>query len=170
MFSCCKIILAYFPASCKNYFMQPPDIADIEPQARRNIIRVATAYCKATGFKMSGVSRRAHGDAPFLENLAEDERRYSVIGHRTGKKGSFTLRVYDQLIKWFKANWPPDNTDFPVLDDLHHTPKEDQNGTSERQYQQSEGTEKACEEKTAGSGGTGSASETLARLRRRVDG
>ena len=96
--------------------------AEIEPQARRNILRLVETYCEATGFKVSGVSRRAHGDAGFFDLLKNQEQKHRKFGHRTDKKGSVTLRVYDQLISWFTTNWPPD-TEFPELHDLMHSPK-----------------------------------------------
>lgn len=148
--------------------------AEIEPQARRNLLRLAEAYCRGAKIgkagaspRMTTLSRKASGDHRLFDALKAEERQYQRIGHRVTKKGSVTLRVYDQLIKWFAVNWPPD-TAFPELDVLTHNPRENQNGTTEGKHRQ-ETAEGAGKERPEGRGeSTGSASGLLARLRDRA--
>lgn len=140
---------------------------EIEPQMRRNLLKVAEAYCKATGYKLSHVSRQAHSDSLFLDGLVKTERTYQRMGNRLGKQGSFTARVYDKMILWFAKNWPPDATvEFPTLDDLTHTPKGTQDGSTTRKQELQEWAEKAPAQEDGT--GEGTASGILAKLRRNV--
>lgn len=82
----------------------------IEQPLRDNLIALARAYAKARGNGLSSVSTQAAGDGRFFDALAE----------RTGarkandRRGSFTVRKYDQLVEWFSANWP-DGVEWPDL-------------------------------------------------------
>lgn len=149
----------------------------IEHQASRNILLLAETYCAAIKIgkaerplKLSTLSRRAHGDPPFFDRLKADIRRYDRIGHRVGKRGSFTFRVYDQLIRWFGANWPAD-TEFPPLTDLHHKPRKEYHGKGQDDEGDAEKAKQAPQ--AASREGTeardGSASDLLGKLRRSVD-
>lgn len=111
--------------------METPAINPIEPIARGNLIRLAEAWCEATGNSILTAGRYAHGDPPFFKDLIVRHRQWirdckpdRIEGDR---KGSVTFRVYDKIRAWFTANWPPD-TPFPVLDDIFHNPKGATNG------------------------------------------
>lgn len=75
-----------------------------EPILRRNLLRLADGYCKATNLALSSVSRYAHGDVNFLKNI------------KAGKI-SFTARKYDLMVGYFREKWPPE-VPFPELEDV----------------------------------------------------
>lgn len=66
---------------------------DIEPVFRDNLLAMARVCAEARGVKLTTLSGEAHGDPPFFDRLVQ-------------KKGSFTFRKYDEIMKWFAANWP----------------------------------------------------------------
>lgn len=154
-------------------------IAEIEPQARRNLLKLAEVYCDAVRIgadkrpmRLTTLSRKASGDHRLFDALKAEERRYQAVGHRTNKKASVTLRVYDQLILWFSVHWPPD-TEFPELAVFILPSERNHHGTPSRvakpTKRPSRRSEKASQEQTGGSS-TGEASRILARLRRNVGG
>lgn len=71
----------------------------VEPILRQNLLRLADAFIagrKASGGRKIGVStlsRLAHNDPWFFDRLSRGE-----IG--------FTARKYDEVVEWFKTNWP----------------------------------------------------------------
>jgi len=74
---------------------------DLEPILRANLLRLARLYSEVQDVKLSTVSRFSHGDPPFYDNLAK------------GKPVGFTVRKYDQAMRWFRANWPAE-TPWPA--------------------------------------------------------
>lgn len=144
--------------------------AEIEPQMRRNILKLAVAYAEAKKLKLATLSRQAHGDPPFFDRLKKDEAAYQKVGHRVDSRGSFTARVYDKLILWFDERWPAD-TEYPELDDLFHQPKGTKNGTHEGFTQSPKGRKGTSQAEggqgEADAGGSG-ASGLLAKLKRGV--
>lgn len=130
-------------------------IAEVEPQGRANILRLADAFCKATGYTIGTASRRAHSDAKFLENLR-------------ARKVSVTFRVHDKIVRWFVDNWP-EEADFPRLDDLTYDPTRIPHGTTQKGRC---GTEKARSSAEGQDGadpqaGSGTASAAFNRIHRR---
>ena len=101
------------------------DISPIEPAARENLIRLAQAWCEATGNTIMTCGRYAHGDPPFFIDMIARQKKWIKQGkpHRvdSDRKGSVTFRVYDKVLAWFKSSWPAD-APFPELDDLYHNP------------------------------------------------
>lgn len=155
-------------------------IAEIEPQARRNLLKLAEVYCSAVRIgadkrpmRFTTLSRKASGDHRLFDALKAEERRYQAVGHRTNKKGSVTLRVYDQLILWFSSHWPPD-TEFPELAVFIIPSERNHYGTpawvekSTKRTEKSSRSEKAPREQSGGRNEGGDASRILARLRRNV--
>ena len=60
---------------------------------RADIAQLTETFVGSTGLKASTVLSRAANDARFLE--------------RTGAGGkTFTVRVYENALKWFSENWP----------------------------------------------------------------
>lgn len=77
----------------------------MERELIRHLETVATAYSLAVGLGLSTVSRRMLGSDRFFARVA------------TG--ASFTIRVYDEAMARFSANWPdgvawPDGVPRPV--------------------------------------------------------
>lgn len=81
----------------------------IEPILRDNLLLLARAYAQARDVKMVTISTLAYGEAPFFDMLIEQERLESEApdAERVGRKGSFTVRKYDEVVAWFDTNWPP---------------------------------------------------------------
>lgn len=81
-----------------------------EPIMRDNLLRFARAYAEARGVKLVTISALAYGEAPFFDMLVEQDRIEAAAtdGERPGRKGSFTMRKYDEVIAWFWENWPAD--------------------------------------------------------------
>jgi len=138
-------------------------IADPEPQARRNLLKLSETYAEATGYKLATVSRNAHGDPRFFDTLKR--------GDRTGTRGSFTFRVYYKIITWFHSNWP-EGVDFPELY-LTHDIERINYGTTQGLQEQAKGgrtrTEAGSKEARStgkGKGGGHRAGSLLAKLRR----
>lgn len=69
-------------------------VKGLEPILRSNLLRLARAYAKARGgIKLRTVSRYAHGDGQFFDELA-------------ARDISFTARKYDEVRAWFESNRP----------------------------------------------------------------
>lgn len=66
-----------------------PKIAITEKAIRDNLLKRATAFCKAHGYSFSRVGLEALGDDTFLLRV------------RNG--GNFTLRTYQRVIDWLDA-------------------------------------------------------------------
>lgn len=59
-----------------------------------HLLSVSAAYCAACGLNESTVGRQCAADGRFFLRLRE------------GK--TFTIKKYDEVIRWFSANWPAD--------------------------------------------------------------
>jgi hypothetical protein len=70
----------------------------LEPVLRRNLLKMARAYCRARGIAPSTASRMAHGSGTFFKDISAG-------------KVTFTCRKYDEIMCWFERNWPNDK--FP---------------------------------------------------------
>lgn len=66
----------------------------IEPVARANLIKIATAYAKANNSTLSAVSRKFYGKAAFLADFKRGSQ-------------SITFSNLDRLLKAFAKEWPP---------------------------------------------------------------
>ena len=112
----------------------PPSI---ERQAQENLIRLARAWCTATGSGISAAGRQTVGDSRFFTNLI---RRYEA-GERSedDREGSFTFRLYGNVVKWFHdpEHWPDELVKVPKLRDLTHT-EENINVQTQRQQESAE--------------------------------
>jgi len=64
----------------------------MEAELRENLLVLATRYSEAKGLKFATVGRLAAGDWRFFDRI------------QTGV--SFTARKYDEIVRWFRANWP----------------------------------------------------------------
>lgn len=110
----------------------PPSI---ERQAQENLIRLARAWCTATGSGISAAGRQTVGDSRFFTNVI---RRYEA-GERAedDRDGSFTFRLYGNVVKWFHdpEHWPDELVKAPKLRDLTHT-EDEENLNGETQSQQ----------------------------------
>jgi hypothetical protein len=149
------------------------DISPLEPTARRNLVRLAQAYANAAGSKkprsMLTVSRYAHGDPHFFDDLIAREEQGGGRDDPADRRGSFTFRVYDKVLAWFKSNWPSDAV-FPMLDDLQHS-KRGRNGKTEKDGGRRGVRQEARPSAQGGKGsaGTGGAAgEALRKLRSRA--
>lgn len=69
--------------------------------ARKNLIAIATAYGKATNMTLSQISKRAYGNASFLDQFKRG-------------KVSISLSKLDCMLKWFADHWPAD-AERPML-------------------------------------------------------
>lgn len=79
----------------------------MEDDLKEHLLTCAASYCAATGLADSTVGRVVTADGRFFERL------------RDGK--TFTVKKYDDVIRWFSANWPdavvwPDNVPKPKAD------------------------------------------------------
>lgn len=135
-------------------------ISPIEPIARENLIRVAEAWCAATGNRLITAGRYAHSDPRFFVDLVARHKRWINQGKPArvdeDRKGSVTFRLYDKILAWFKGNWP-EGAVFPALNDFTHHSHEEQHGEKTAGPKR----EKAPRGKSTG----GSTSAALARLR-----
>jgi hypothetical protein len=88
----------------------------IEPPARANLLKLATAYCVQHDCDFRYVSRLAHGDAPFFDKLKQQD-------------GSFTARKYDEVVAWFTKQARAGVFKMPLLVDLKHHQRTPANGS-----------------------------------------
>ena len=88
----------------------------IEPPARANLLKLATAYCAQHDCDYRYVSRLAHGWAPFFDILKNRE-------------GSFTARKYDEVVAWFTKKARAGEFKMPLLVDLKHHQRTPANGS-----------------------------------------
>lgn len=142
------------------------DFSPIEPICRRNLLKFARAYQKAVPQKngkpnkLSTISKYCRGDPRFFETLEAQEAEFQRVGGRTDNKGSVTLRIYDDVVSWFKAHWPS-GMEYPMLENII-IDERTLNGAT----QEISGREKAPQAE-GGKGKTGSnAGDLLAKLRR----
>lgn len=71
----------------------------MEHELRQNLMRCAELYATARKIELSTIGRLAAGDWRFFDRLGADDK-------------TFTVRKYDEVIRWFSANWP-DGADWP---------------------------------------------------------
>ncbi|WP_156647967.1 hypothetical protein [Methylobacterium sp. Leaf88] len=62
---------------------------------RENLVTCLAVYISAVGGRESTIGQRAAGDWRFFRRLADP----SV---------TFTIRKYEEVMLWFRANWPAD--------------------------------------------------------------
>ena len=72
-----------------------------EELIRGNVLKIAAVYADATGLSLSQVSKRAYGNAEFLE-LSKN------------KGQSLSVKKLGAVLKWFRQNWPK-TADWPFL-------------------------------------------------------
>jgi hypothetical protein len=89
-------------------------MTSIKRQAEANLIRLAQAWCDATGGTLSAAGRSTTKDSRFFTGL--------IARHESGDPGSFTFQTHDNIVEWFRENWPK-RKPFPHLDDLTYRPK-----------------------------------------------
>jgi len=65
----------------------------MENELRKHLLETAAAFAKASGCAVSTVSKRVKNDPNFFARLNE-------------AKGTFTVRTYDEVMKWCADNWP----------------------------------------------------------------
>ena len=150
-------------------------IAPIEPAARENLIRLAEAWCDATGNKLITAGRYAHSDPRFFVDLIARHKRWIKQGKPArldeDRKGSMTLRLYDRILAWFYdlGNWPDGTTydSFPELNYIHPKTPRGPNGSPEIDDGTQETPQAARPEQEKGRAGSASpSSAVLAKLRR----
>lgn len=78
---------------------------------RKNLLKIAAAYAKAAKVPLKTVSSRAYGNPQFFDKLRSGEQ-------------SVSIKIVDQLLKWFRDNWPP-NADWPFLPPLYMNRNQD---------------------------------------------
>jgi hypothetical protein len=110
--------------------MQP---SKIERQAQANLIRIAEAWCAATGRSLDAAGRLVKGDQRFFHDI---KKRCAAGDRQPGdREGSVTFRVYDDIVEWFNniSNWPEELAyKIPKLADLSHNPKDTQYAATQR--------------------------------------
>ncbi len=72
----------------------------MENELRSNLLACAAVYAESRKLELSTLGRQAAGDWRFFDNLSKDDK-------------TFTARKYDEVLRWFSANWPAD-LDWPV--------------------------------------------------------
>jgi hypothetical protein len=87
------------------------------PRLTKNLLMLADAYIKATGYTIGTLSKKAHSDTAFFERLKASEI-------------SFSVRKYDQIVVWFFTHWPdkvpwPQAVDIPTKRDVSAVLSED---------------------------------------------
>lgn len=79
-------------------------MANVETVLRDNLLRLATAFARAKGWGLTTVSSAIHGDTPFFHELLRQQSGGAV----RGRKGSFTVRKYVEMVSAFAERWPSD--------------------------------------------------------------
>jgi hypothetical protein len=136
-----------------------------EREAQGKLIRLARAWCDATGNILSAAGRQAVGDSRFFTNLVErHEAGYRQEGDR---QGSITYRVYCETIAWFHdpANWPDGVPPNLERHDYSHSTRM-QNEPHSRIEKQAERPDRS-QEAAQGEGPKGGSATLLAKLRGR---
>lgn len=80
----------------------------IEPQLRSHIIALADAYKDATGLSINTISEKASRDHKFIARI-----KGGWSNRASGEPSTFTVRRYDEMMAWFRDNWPKD-TPWPA--------------------------------------------------------
>ncbi|HCQ52719.1 MAG TPA: hypothetical protein DIV82_00505 [Brevundimonas diminuta] len=65
----------------------------MEDELRSHLITCATAYAAAMRLSTTTVGRLAVNDWRFFDRMADG--------------AGFTVAKYDEVMRWFDANWPP---------------------------------------------------------------
>lgn len=83
----------------------------MERELTDHLVKVTEAYCRATGLGVGTIARRMFGSDRFLTRLAEG--------------ATFTVRLYDEALDRFSANWPegvawPDDVPRPIASEEGH--------------------------------------------------
>lgn len=66
----------------------------MQSELTAHLLACATAFGAARGYELSTLGRLAAGeDSKFFTRLRNGE-------------GTFTVQKYDQVMRWFSANWP----------------------------------------------------------------
>jgi hypothetical protein len=68
-------------------------IGPMERKLGHELRAVLSAYCRATELEIATVAKRCAGDWRFFDRLDNPDK-------------TFTVRLYDRVMKWFDANWP----------------------------------------------------------------
>lgn len=81
-------------------------LSAMENELRSNLLTCASVYTAERQIGFSTLGRLAAGDWRFFDNLSRDDK-------------TFTARKYDEVLRWFSANWPeelawPDNLERPT--------------------------------------------------------
>lgn len=72
----------------------------IEPQLREHLVTLTDAYAAAEGLSRSTVAERAARDHKFINKITSGGPR------KGGEPSSFSVRKYDEVMAWFRDNWP----------------------------------------------------------------
>lgn len=65
----------------------------MEKELRNTLLETAAAFAKARGCAISTVSKRVKNDPNFFARLHD-------------AKGTFTVRTFDEVMRWCADNWP----------------------------------------------------------------
>jgi len=65
----------------------------MENELRHHLITCAAAFIAASGLSPATIGRQAAGDWRFFDRMADG--------------AGFTVAKYDEVMRWFDANWPP---------------------------------------------------------------
>jgi hypothetical protein len=65
----------------------------MENELRKILLDTACAFAKASDCAVSTVSRRVKNNPNFFSRIEDTTT-------------SFTLRTYDEVMRWFASNWP----------------------------------------------------------------
>lgn len=66
---------------------------NMEKSLRANLLAAAGAYARHTGKSLQTIASDAHGDSRFFDKIKKRE-------------GSFTVRKYDEVMRWFESHAP----------------------------------------------------------------
>jgi hypothetical protein len=66
-----------------------------EQICKGKLLACAEAYAAQKNIKLTTLGRLVTNDSPFFSRLRAD-------------RGSFTVRKYDEVLRWFSTNWPDD--------------------------------------------------------------
>lgn len=94
------------------------------PRLTKNLLTLADAYIGATGNTAATLSKKAHSDSAFFERLMDG-------------KISFSVRKYDEMVVWFRRNWPqgvpwPSGIAIPTRSEMRiHPPRRKSDGEEE---------------------------------------
>jgi hypothetical protein len=64
----------------------------MEEALRLHLLRTARAFERATGSSLASIGKRALNDNTFFARIEAEQ--------------GFTIKTYDRVIGWLRANWP----------------------------------------------------------------